>query len=337
MQSTSPESDAPDDQVSREADSAPSFRVRGSLACMSCRYDLRDLATTDVCPECSTPVARTLGSLHAAPLASVVRIRSGLRLMCVAIPFGICAFLVQVFIGFMPYLVLNSRVDEQLAWITTALLLVIGPIISLIGVRRIAVGVESIAITPAGERERTSTSARFLGWRSATVSAVAFTAIVAVPVGLSLLARLNEPAYYRYGYTALFHYSMLLLPAIWLARNIIVLTRFLYIARSTRTNGFKSLSWLRVLSISLAVAMWGYLLLNLASTLLNLTFEDSPGFLVIAWWVAVGGVRVLIGVAFVWWLICVASMWRTVARIAKATAARGEPLLIAQGSTPIPS
>lgn len=66
-ESTIPALSAPEPGGSRVATPSQTPReINGSLPCIKCWYDLRSLSTLDRCPECGTPISRTVRSLFAS-------------------------------------------------------------------------------------------------------------------------------------------------------------------------------------------------------------------------------------------------------------------------------
>jgi hypothetical protein len=60
-----------------------------SLPCIKCWYDLRTLSKRDRCPECGTPVSRTVRSLFASDHRYLRRVRAKLDLAYLALPVGV--------------------------------------------------------------------------------------------------------------------------------------------------------------------------------------------------------------------------------------------------------
>lgn len=128
--------------------------VKFSLPCIKCWYDVRAMRRSDRCPECGTPVSRTLRSLHAADHRHLRRLRTGLALSTWGIFIGMLLFWLLPIVAF--YVAIGADAPG-IVWAVLPLCL-IGPALTAVGL--------PIAFAPEG-RLRPALEKPASGWLQA--------------------------------------------------------------------------------------------------------------------------------------------------------------------------
>jgi hypothetical protein len=85
--------------MAHPAQADTSSRIRGTLPCISCGYDLNTRTLDSRCPECGAAIGDSLQSLFLTSPASIHVMRSGLMRVIVAAPLGVAAYITAALIS----------------------------------------------------------------------------------------------------------------------------------------------------------------------------------------------------------------------------------------------
>jgi hypothetical protein len=101
------------------------------LPCVKCWYDLRGIGVRERCPECGTPVSRTMRSLFASDLGYLRRLRGDVRLACGITPAVVLSLLMLLFVAAM------SGAESWLRWLHPLIWLPVPMAFTALRMRRI--------------------------------------------------------------------------------------------------------------------------------------------------------------------------------------------------------
>lgn len=159
---------------------AVSHRIAGPMPCVQCHYDLRNLGAEQPCPECGTPVARTLASPAAASSADLLRLRRGLSLIAIAMIAGTAWLMIgQFFVLILAFGSMGgtgSSVPVLVIMSIVPAVSIMLAILSAFGWSRITMSITSMH----ADRARTAAAVRRLAWAFAVLYVCSGAGLIAM-------------------------------------------------------------------------------------------------------------------------------------------------------------